>query len=184
MPWILRIKERRQSNSEKKGLYLSRDFGYPDYLCHRDGVSGGVGGDFLSQFSRRGKDVRPQPAAAFMPPAFKPGDFFFSEDAVACGFFQRHGKQFFFTFAQEDNLVEAGYACNLSASTLERYADGAKQACIGDLSACRFSYSDGESWKTDWDENIEGVPLMLKINFQVKNESQEREFLVNIPISP
>lgn len=91
-------------------------------------------------------------------------------------------------------MVESGYVCNLADFALEHYyeepadfdnsADSPKQICISELSECKFSYSDGQTWKTTWEEKTGQVPRMIKIDFKFKNETKEREFVVNIPISP
>lgn len=59
-----------------------------------------------------------------------------------------------------------------------------KEVCLEDLSDCKFSYSDGGTWQESWDETKEEFPRMIKITFKFQGENQEREFLVNIPISP
>lgn len=90
---------------------------------------------------------------------------------------------FFFDFAREDNVVRTGYTCNPTDSTLERYYQDS-QVCLKELSECSFSYSDGQTWKTDWDEDMGQLPRMIKISFKFRDENKERESVVNIPISP
>lgn len=119
-----------------------------------------------------------------MPIRLKPGTFLVSQDIAAERFFRRQRKQFFFIYAQEDELVEVSYVFNPIDSTLERYADGRKQICLGALSECNFSYSDGKDWKASWEQNSGQLPRLLKIDFKFKNETKERDFVVNIPVSP
>jgi len=106
------------------------------------------------------------------------------------------GKQtdFFFIFAQKDNLIGSRYIYNPSNFTLEHYYQEpssydtgnyqSKEICLENLSECKFMYHDGESWKDSWDKNAQQVPRMIKMVFQYQDEVKEREFVVNIPVSP
>jgi type II secretory pathway component PulJ len=108
--------------------------------------------------------------------------------------FKGEQQRFFFIFAREDNLVESGYVYNPASSALEHYyqepADydldsyQTKEACLVNLSDCKFSYSDGQVWQENWEETKGALPRMIKITFKFQDENQEREFLVNIPVSP
>jgi hypothetical protein len=89
--------------------------------------------------------------------------------------------------------VEAGYIYNSSNHTLEHYYQQppdynsdtyqAKEIFLENLSDCRFSYWDGSSWQTSWDQNRGELPRMIKINFKFADETKEQEFLVNVPVS-
>ena len=91
-------------------------------------------------------------------------------------------------------MVSVGYSCEPADSTLEYYyqesadsdsgTQGRKQVCLKELSECSFSYSDGQTWKTSWDQASAYIPQMLKINFKFKKAPKGEEFLINIPISP
>jgi hypothetical protein len=58
-----------------------------------------------------------------------------------------------------------------------------KKACLEGIDVCRFSYFDGSAWLDRWEEEGD-LPRAVKINFRYRDESREREFVVNIPISP
>lgn len=90
--------------------------------------------------------------------------------------------------------MESGYAYNPSSHTLEHYYQEppdydkgtyqAKEVLLENLSDCRFSYWDGQTWQTDWNENLRQLPRMIKINFKFSDETKEQEFLMHIPVSP
>jgi hypothetical protein len=83
---------------------------------------------------------------------------------------------------------------NSANRTLERFYQGpadynestyqTKQICLDNLSDCRFNYSDGKAWLMHWEEDMGQIPKAIKIYFKFSEEEQEREFIVNIPISP
>jgi hypothetical protein len=91
-------------------------------------------------------------------------------------------------------LVESKYVYNATNFTLEHYfqepADydegtySVQEKCLEGLSECRFSYSDGSTWKSDWDENLKDVPRMIRLVFKFKDEEKVRELVVNVPVSP
>lgn len=56
--------------------------------------------------------------------------------------------------------------------------------CLADISACKFSYSDGQTWQTSWDESRGQLPVALKVDYRFRDEDKDREFMVNIPIGP
>lgn len=108
--------------------------------------------------------------------------------------FQGSPSEVFFVFAQEDNLVESKYSYNSLSHTLEHFSETPadynentyqkKDICIGELSDCAFSYSDGSNWKTFWNEDSGQLPQMIKLNFKLQYEEEERDFVVNVPVSP
>ena len=89
--------------------------------------------------------------------------------------------------------MESSYVWNSSGHALEHYYQQppdydrntyqAKELLLEGLSDCRFSYWDGQAWKTDWDK-AEELPQMLKINFKFTDETKEQEFVANIPVGP
>ena len=89
--------------------------------------------------------------------------------------------------------MESSYAWNSSSQALEHYYQQppdyesstyqTKEILLEGLSDCRFSYWDGQTWKTDW-EKAEELPQMIKINFKFADETEEQEFVVNIPVGP
>lgn len=101
---------------------------------------------------------------------------------------------FFFIFAQKDNLIGSKYVYHPENFTLEHYYQEpanygtntyqSKEICLEKLSNCQFMYYDGELWKDTWDATTEHVPRMIKIIFAYQNETKQREFVVNIPVSP
>jgi hypothetical protein len=109
-------------------------------------------------------------------------------------FFCRRGGEFFFTSAREDSVVEARYSFNPETATLMRYYDTAldydattfqsSDICLDRLAECRFSYYDGTAWKDSWDKDSASHPSMVKVVFRFNDETKEREFEVNIPVSP
>lgn len=60
----------------------------------------------------------------------------------------------------------------------------AKEACLEGLGGCVFSYSSGQAWLDLWDEKKGLIPRAIKVSFKYKGETKEKEFAVNIPISP
>jgi|GEM_PF-2405423 len=107
--------------------------------------------------------------------------------------FKGEAGQFFFIFAREDSLAEASYVYNASSQTLDRYYEeptdynwgtyATKEVSLSNLSECRFSYSDGLTWKESWDENTLQFPKAIKMTYKFQDEDKQREFVVNIPIS-
>ncbi len=91
-------------------------------------------------------------------------------------------------------MVESGYVYNSATMSLEHYyqepadydwsTSGSKEICLEGLSDCKFSYSDGQSWETTWGESKGDTPRAIKINFKFQGEDKDREFVVNVPISP
>jgi hypothetical protein len=100
---------------------------------------------------------------------------------------------FYFTYAQEDKLVESGYSYNSSTYTLEHFYQEPpdydektyerKESCLEEVAECRFSYSDGSSWKTQWPKDSPEPPRAVRINFKFRGDDKERELVVNIPVS-
>jgi hypothetical protein len=56
--------------------------------------------------------------------------------------------------------------------------------CLDKISDCQFSYSDGLAWKDTWSKDKGTHPTMVKITFRFSDETKERDFVVNIPLSP
>ena len=91
-------------------------------------------------------------------------------------------------------MVESRYVYNPVALALERYGEEptdyqpstyqTKDDCLGDISVCKFSYSDGTAWEDSWGQEKGSFPLAIKVSFRFRDEDKEREFVVNIPISP
>lgn len=102
-------------------------------------------------------------------------------------------QEFFFIFAREDNLMESSYAFNPSKGTLEHSSQESpdydwstyqnREICLDGLSECSFSYSDGVTWFSSWEENKEELPRAIKIIFKFTGDTQEREFVVRVPVS-
>lgn len=100
---------------------------------------------------------------------------------------------FFFIFAREDKLVESRYKYNSESGILEHYFQSPTDyidttyqemdPCISGLGECKFSYSNGTSWSTYWDQGMGQLPRMIKINFKFSGDTKERELIVNIPVS-
>jgi prepilin-type N-terminal cleavage/methylation domain-containing protein len=107
--------------------------------------------------------------------------------------FKGDAAQFFFVFSREDSLVESGYVCNSAANTLEHYVQEPadydwntrpqKEISLNNISSCSFSYSDGENWRQQWEETRPQFPRAVKINFKFNDETNEREFIVTIPVN-
>lgn len=114
-------------------------------------------------------------------------------DPQKCPSFKAEGGAFSFIFAQGAGLIEARFECNTMEQALNRYyqspADydyltfGEKQACLKGLVECRFSYGDGQTWKSNWDQGTEGIPRMVRLEFRGKDDPETREFLAHIPVS-
>jgi hypothetical protein len=56
--------------------------------------------------------------------------------------------------------------------------------CLQGIGDCKFSYSDGKAWQASWGQERGEFPTAIKVKYRFGDESQEREFVVNIPISP
>jgi len=90
-------------------------------------------------------------------------------------------------------LIESGYVWNSSNHTLEHYYQQppdyesstyqTKEILLEDLSECKFSYWDGQTWKTSWDK-VNQLPQQVKMNFRFGDDKKEQEFAVNIPVGP
>lgn len=108
--------------------------------------------------------------------------------------FSANDQEFFFIFAQESSLAESRYKCDLANQTLEHYYQEStdydentyqkKEVCLEDLVDCSFSYSDGSGWKSNWSQTEERLPQLIKITFRYKADTQPKEFIINIPVSP
>ncbi len=99
----------------------------------------------------------------------------------------------FIIYARDASLAEEKYVCDTAEGTLTRYYEeptdyneatsGTHDIGLAGLDECLFSYSDGSSWKAVWNQQ-DGVPRAVKLKFKFKDDTQEHEFLTNIPISP
>ena len=100
---------------------------------------------------------------------------------------------FAFVYAREDALVESRFACDSAAGTLEHYwqepadynweTSAGRETGLKNLTACSFSYSDGNAWRDAWDETNPEFPQAVKVSFKFNGDDRQRELVVNIPIS-
>lgn len=87
-------------------------------------------------------------------------------------------------------MAESGYSYNAQDKTLEHYYQKppdynegtyqSKEVLLSNLSGCRFSFWDGQTWQDTWQEG--GLPKTIKINFKFEDEKAEQEFIASIPV--
>ena len=110
-----------------------------------------------------------------------------------CPSLQAEEGSFSFIRAEGDSLVETRFECSAAEQAFNRYTQdptdyeyssyGEKQVCMQGVVECRFAYGDGVTWKSSWNQDEEGIPRMVKLEFRGKEDPDLKEFIAHIPVS-